>query len=200
MEFMGIKLEPCLKVYKPCDDSFILGEALAAEVRKGEKVLDMGTGTGIQALIAASKGGEVTAVDINNKAIECLHYNAELNGLETRTIKSNLFSEINHSFDLIVFNPPYLPEDEMDPKDELTLAWDGGKDGREVVDRFLEQFESNLNRKGRVLLIQSSLNGLDSTMKKFKELGFKPEIISQKNFFFEKLYVIKAGRFNDSIR
>lgn len=197
---MGIKLEPCLKVYKPCDDSFILGEALAAEVRKGEKVLDMGTGTGIQALIAASKGGEVTAVDINNKAIECLHYNAELNGLETRTIKSNLFSEINHSFDLIVFNPPYLPEDEMDPKDELTLAWDGGKDGREVVDRFLEQFESNLNRKGRVLLIQSSLNGLDSTMKKFKELGFKPEIISQKNFFFEKLYVIKAGRFNDSIR
>ncbi len=197
---MGIKLEPCLKVYKPCDDSFILGEALAAEVRKGEKVLDMGTGTGIQALIAASKGGEVTAVDINNKAIECLRYNAELNGLETRTIKSNLFSEINHSFDLIVFNPPYLPEDEMDSKDELTLAWDGGKDGREVVDRFLEQFESNLNRKGRVLLIQSSLNGLDSTMKKFKELGFKPEIISQKNFFFEKLYVIRAGRFNDSIR
>lgn len=197
---MGIKLEPCLKVYKPCDDSFILGEALAAEVRKGEKVLDMGTGTGIQALIAASKGGEVTAVDINNKAIECLRYNAELNGLETRTIKSNLFSEINHSFDLIVFNPPYLPEDEMDPKDELTLAWDGGKDGREVVDRFLEQFESNLNRKGRVLLIQSSLNGLYSTMKKFKELGFKPEIISQKNFFFEKLYVIRAGRSNDSIR
>ncbi len=197
---MGIKLEPCLKVYKPCDDSFILGEALAAEVRKGEKVLDMGTGTGIQALIAASKGGEVTAVDINNKAIECLRYNAELNGLETRTIKSNLFSEINHSFDLIVFNPPYLPEDEMDPKDELTLAWDGGKDGREVVDRFLVQFESNLNRKGRVLLIQSSLNGLDSTMKKFKELGFKPEIISQKNFFFEKLYVIRAGRSNDSIR
>lgn len=197
---MGIKLEPCLKVYKPCDDSFILGEALAAEVRKGEKVLDMGTGTGIQALIAASKGGEVTAVDINNKAIECLRYNAELNGLETRTIKSNLFSEINHSFDLIVFNPPYLPEDEIDPKDELSLAWDGGKDGREVVDRFLEQFESNLNRKGRVLLIQSSLNGLDSTMKKFKELGFKPEIISQKNFFFEKLYVIRAGRSNDSIR
>ncbi|GBE55231.1 ribosomal protein L11 methyltransferase [archaeon BMS3Bbin15] len=194
MEFMGVRLEPCSKVYKPCDDSFILGEALAAEVRKGEKVLDMGTGTGIQAMIAASRGGEVTAVDINNKAIECLRYNAELNKLEIRIIKSNLFSEINYSFDLIVFNPPYLPEDEMDPEDELTLAWDGGKDGREVVDRFLEQFESNLNREGRVLLIQSSLNGLDSTMKKFKELGFKPEIILQKNFFFEKLYVIRAGR------
>ncbi|HDL16125.1 MAG TPA: methyltransferase domain-containing protein [Euryarchaeota archaeon] len=194
MEFMGVRLEPCSKVYKPCDDSFILGEALAAEVRKGEKVLDMGTGTGIQAMIAASRGGEVTAVDINNKAIECLRYNAELNKLEIRIIKSNLFSEINYSFDLIVFNPPYLPEDEMDPEDELTLAWDGGKDGREVVDRFLEQFESNLNREGRVLLIQSSLNGLDSTMEKFKELGFKPEIILQKNFFFEKLYVIRAGR------
>ncbi len=194
MEFMGVKLKPCSKVYKPCDDSFILGEAIAAEVRKGEKVLDMGTGAGIQAMIAASKGGEVTAVDINNKAIECLRYNAELNKLEIRIIKSNMFSEINYSFDLIVFNPPYLPEDEMDPEDELTLAWDGGKDGRDVVDRFLEQFESHLNREGRVLLIQSSLNGLDSTMKKFKELGFKPEIILQKNFFFEKLYVIRAGR------
>ncbi len=194
MEFMGVKLKLCSKVYKPSDDSFLLAEALAGEVKTGEKVLDLGTGTGIQALIAASRGAEVTATDINEKALECLRRNAELNNLSIRIIKSDLFSEITGSFELIVFNPPYLPGDEEEPEDELTLAWDGGNEGREVVDRFLEDFDNYLEEEGRLLLLQSSFNDIDKTMQRLKELGFKPEILLQKNFFFERLYVIKAGR------
>ncbi|HEC89110.1 MAG TPA: methyltransferase domain-containing protein, partial [Thermoplasmatales archaeon] len=93
------------EVYEPADDSYMLIEAI--EVNEGEKALDMGCGTGIVAIHLANAGCNVTAADIKEKALENTRENAERNGVKIRIVKSDLFSNIDGKFDIIVFNPPY---------------------------------------------------------------------------------------------
>lgn len=192
MKFSGVEIEPCPGVYRPSDDSFMLAEAVSGEVQGGERVLDLGTGTGIVALAAAARGAEVTACDVSEKALLCAEKNARLNGLVIRTVQGSLFDTLHASFELIVFKPPYLPEDEEEPEDELTLAWNGGRGGREVLDGFLREVKAYLAPQGRVLFVQSSLNDEQRSIEQLKHGGFKPVVVTEKNFFFEKLYVIKA--------
>ena len=107
-------------IYKPREDSFLLQK----HVRKYAqgKVLDMGAGSGIQAITALEKTKDVLAVDINPKAVE------ELKKKNINAKVSDLFSNVKGKFDLIVFNPPYLPADEREPEDSA-LATTGGKKG-----------------------------------------------------------------------
>ena len=94
--------------YEPREDS----ELLAKYVKKFAfgNVLDMGTGSGIQAITAAKKKSvkSVVAADIQEEVIE-----NNKNNIKNKKIKfivSDLFSNIkNKKFDTIIFNPPYLP-------------------------------------------------------------------------------------------
>ncbi len=178
------------KVYKPAEDSFMLAENL--EIKANDKVLDMGTGCGIQAIVASKSAKEVHACDINIQAVRCARFNAEKYGRDIEVFWSDLFSNILESYDVIIFNPPYLPRERDEKKDIETRAWNGGKSGREVLDRFLEEVPEYLNKNGRLFLVQSSLTDLNKTIEKLKNLNFKIEIKERKRFFFEELYVIKA--------
>ena len=114
-------------VYNPAEDSYLLLKAV--EVNK-EILLDMGTSTGIIALHAAKAGALVTAVDNNPGAIINTQHNAFCNNLEICVVHSDLFSKVTGSFDLVTFNPPYLPSQYThDP-------WEGGPDGVSVMRRF----------------------------------------------------------------
>ncbi len=55
MEYRGVRIETCEGVYKPCDDTFMLADAMLEEVKSEDHVLDMGTGTGLIAILAASR-------------------------------------------------------------------------------------------------------------------------------------------------
>jgi len=90
-------------IYEPNDDSYLLKEFVLKHARG--KVLDMGTGSGIQAEAALEKTQDVLAADINNEAAEF----CKKKGINA--VQSDLFENINHKFDLIIFNPPYLPEE-----------------------------------------------------------------------------------------
>ncbi len=169
-------------VYEPAEDSYLLIKAL--EVKGNEKILDMGTGCGIIALHLAKKGCKVVAVDINEKAIENAKKNAKANGLKIDFRKSNLFEAINEKFDLIVFNPPYLPTKGED------LAWDGGRDGIEIIKKFLEDAKNYLERDGMIYIVLSSLCNIEK-LKKLFEKKYKFEEVLKQNFFFERLCVYR---------
>ena len=180
-------------VFDPQEDSFLLAEAIGTmPPLNGKSCIDIGTGTGLQAIVCAKKGGKVLAVDLDKKCVENCRLNAGLLGMQkrVRVKKSDLFSVIpvQKKFDLIVFNPPYLPSGK--PK---IPALDGGKLGREILDRFLEKLPERLTHNGIALFLQSSLNGIQKTEKKLKRLGLSAKIVSRQKLFFEELVVFKAA-------
>ncbi|WP_457555353.1 HemK2/MTQ2 family protein methyltransferase [Candidatus Pyrohabitans sp.] len=193
MEYRGVRIETCDMVYEPCDDTFMLADALLEELRQGDTVLDMGTGTGMLAILAARRASRVVAVDVNPGAVVCARRNVSANGVRNVEVReSDLFSEVGERFDLIVFNPPYLPRDAAEPRDELARAWDGGIDGRSVVDRFISECSQHLRQGGRVLMVQSSLSAPEKTLEMFLRQGFEVSLVAEQRFFFERLYVVKA--------
>ena len=136
-------------------------------------------------------------LDINPEAVRCARENARANKIRNaRFAVSDLFSKApKRKFDAIIFNPPYLPTSESEWIDgPINAAFDGGKDGRKVLNRFLLGFGRFLRPGGALLLIQSSLNGLEKTEKRLGRLGYKVEIIDEERFFFERLYLVKASK------
>jgi release factor glutamine methyltransferase len=181
-----------MQVYEPSDDSFLLSDEIKKFDLKGKRCLDMGTGSGIQAqAMIASGGEEIVCVDINYKALLASQKRNKCFS-KISFIESDLFKSIPESkFDFIAFNPPYLPSDEMKFKD-----LDGGKKGREVIDKFLSNVCDYLHVGGYVLLLISSLNNLDEVLEKFEEKGFIAKVVSEKKLFFEQLFVISARKIN----
>ncbi|UCD20770.1 MAG: methyltransferase [archaeon] len=159
-------------MYKPKEDSELL-RSVVKKYAKGS-VLDMGTGSGIIAKEASKYSKDVLAVDIDP---ECVEY---VKKLGIRAIQSDLFSNINEKFDVIFFNPPYLPcKGSVKYKD-----LEGGKKGSEVVEKFLRDARKHLKANGKILLVLSSL-----TSKKDLFKGYKAKVIAKKKLFFEELYV-----------
>ena len=133
----------------------------------------------------------VVATDINPHAALC----AREKGIDV--VQSDLFSGIRSTFDLILFNPPYLPtlpEDRID--DWLEYALDGGTSGREVIGRFAEEVGRVLAPGGRILLLISSLTGLPEVRDIFFRQSFKSEIVMKEKVEDENLYVLRIVRRN----
>jgi len=195
LSFEGLSLRVPESVYAPAEDSIML--AKAARELQG-KVLEIGCGSGIASLSAARAGCEVLGVDINTAAVACAGENAARNGIRgTAFIQGDLFSPIPKSanFDVIMFNPPYLPTNENERVGgPLNHAFDGGPDGRCVLDRFLMEFDCYLKPGGTLLLVQSSLNDAEKTEDKLRALGYKITNTASQSFFFESIYLIKAEK------
>ena len=173
------------QVYTPDADTYLLLDAARAEVKVGDRVLELGTGSGhIAAEIARVTG--IVATDINPHAVFC----ARKKGVAV--VQNDLFCGIRGSFDVILFNPPYLPtQPEERINDWLEHALDGGLNGRVVIERFSEHVGRVLAPGGRILLLISSLTGLPEVRDLFFKAGFVSEIILRKNVEGETLYVLK---------
>ncbi|MCK9151025.1 HemK2/MTQ2 family protein methyltransferase [Methanobacterium alcaliphilum] len=189
--YEDLKFQTCPKVYAPAEDTFLLADNLI--LSEGEVVLEIGTGTGLIALTASKKASQVIATDINHHAVKCARANMELNDINNIKFHlGNLFQPVqNEKFDLILFNTPYLPssKDEI-VGDELDAAWDGGADGRRVIDLFLNEVKYYLNDGGRVQLVQSSLSDNEKTLERLEKMNFDVEITDSERFFFEEIVVI----------
>ncbi len=172
-------------IYAPEEDSFLLSSALKKQIPEFleknpcMKFFEIGSGSGIQLKTALNAGvikENILSCDINPDAVK------HCKKLGFRCIKSDLFQNINGEFDIIVFNPPYLPEDEQEPETSK-LATTGGKQGGEIINRFLKQAKSHLKKEGAIFLVASSLTkGIDFN-------GYKKRIVSKKKLFFEELYL-----------
>ena len=180
-------------VYVPAEDSYLLAENL--EIKEGQSVLEIGTGSGIVAMYASRLTDKITVSDINFDACELARKNFEANNIENIEILfGNMFEPVeNRKFDVILFNTPYLPtEDDEVIDDTINYAFDGGLNGRKVIDLFLNEVGNHLNDGGIVQMIQSSLTGNEETLEKLDNLGFIAEIKASEHFFFEDITLINA--------
>lgn len=193
--FGGYVFDVFEDVYEPAEDSFLFAENI--DVAEGEQVLDVGTGCGLLGILAAKKAGRVVAVDLNPYAIRCAKQNSALNGTQGKIdfVQASLFAALkaNVRFDLILFNAPYLPSDEGEAASWIGRAWAGGVNGREVVDRFISEVHSHLKPNGRVLLMQSTLTGVEETIQKYSENKLTAKVKAELKLpFFETLTLIEA--------
>lgn len=172
-------------IYTPADDSFLLAHALKSRVT-GKSVLDMGAGSGILSETALkAKAKSVSAADIDPEVIA---YLKKKYGRSIQVIHSNLFQNVRGSFDIIVCNPPYLPDDVREDVESKRVTT-GGKKGDEWILRFLKQAPQHLAKNGTILLLLSSLTPRKKILALFKRQKFTQKVIAEKRLFFEKLEV-----------
>jgi len=190
---MSVKLDTTIdvaespEVYSPSDDSFLLLKVV--EVEEGQRLLDMGCGTGLIGLHAAKMGAVVTASDINPHALDCVRRSAAKNNLKVEVVRSDLFENIVGEFDVICFNPPYLPGKNSSTS-WIERSWSGGDEGSETSLRFLGQAWRHLAPGGRIYMIASSLGGLRSILKASRD-RYDAEMLEEKHMFFESIYAYR---------
>lgn len=179
------------EVYQPAEDSALLADAAVEQVDAGDRVLDVGTGSGyVAARVTSETGASVVGVDVNPVACR----RARDRGVET--VRGDLVDPFrDDSFDAVLFNPPYLPADPDAARDDwMEVALSGGESGREVVDPFLDTVGRVLRPGGIVLLLVSSLTGVDEVVERAGGAGFSAAALADESFPFETLTVLKLVR------
>ena len=190
INYKNTKIEYTSSVYEPAEDSFLLAEAALDQIKGSQRVLEVGCGSGIiSAVIKNNTSAVIIGIDINPYAAACTRDN----GVEA--IRGNLLDCIRGKFDIIIFNPPYLPTDESQrTKDWINIALDGGYDGRQIINRFLEDAFYHLEDNGQILILLSSFTGIREVKSKMKELGYDAKELNTERISFEQLLVIAATK------
>ena len=166
------------EVYQPAEDTFLLLDYLN-QLEPDGQLLEVGTGSGLIAVKMAENGWQVTASDIHQESVKEAEELAVEKDVEVHFISSDLFGNISGEYDLVVFNPPYLPGGD----DVEGRTWKGGEKGVEITERFLEQVRDYLADGGRAVFVASSLSkieGLEDCRK-----------IRSTELWFETLYLME---------
>ena len=165
-------------VFRPRSDSRLLARVVADRTRPGSRAIDPFAGSGILAIAAALSGAaEVTAVDVSRRALACTRLNARLNGVRVQTRRGDMFAPVEGvRYDLIAANPPYLPGETPAPRGPAR-AWEGGPDGRAILDRLCAQAGEKLMPGGELLLVQSSICGVEKTLDALEAGRLEAEVI-----------------------
>lgn len=176
------------EVYPPEEDTYLLLRVALAEARPEDAAIEIGCGSGLISRELAARVRRLLATDINPHAARA----ARAAGIEV--MRADLFRGLRGRFDLVIFNPPYLPTAE----EERAFGWmnyalDGGRSGRETIDRFLEDLPDHLAIGGRALLLISSLTGQREVQVKAVAVGLEARVMAVERCFFEQLYVLRLS-------
>jgi len=199
--YKGLSIELHPEVYDPAEDTFLLLDSI--EVGKDDAVFEIGTGCGIIALDCARKGANVICSDINKKAADLALHNYEKNknkikgDFEVR--HGNLFDvlKMDEVFDIIIFNPPYLPikrDEKIQGHEWLDLATDGGRDGLQKTKSFIREVGQYLKEQGRAYFIFSNLSDRKKLDFVLKKNVFEFKIKKSQRFLNETIEVYKIKK------
>jgi release factor glutamine methyltransferase len=174
VEYLGLTLRIAPEVQPITGMSDLLGRAVLAEVRETDRVLDMGTGSGVNAILASSKATDVVAVDINPHAVAAARANAALNAAADRlvVVQGDLFDAVEGRFDLVVFDPPFRWFAPRDLRERNTTDED-----YRTLTAFFHQVAERLTADGRILLFFGTSGDAD----------FLDELIRESELAVEKL-------------
>ncbi len=192
MEWQGLYVGKHPDVYEPSDDTFLLARVVGDLVGPGTRFLEVGCGAGLVSLVAARAGAEVVCTDLNEHAVTLALHNAKQNRLKLAAHQADLLIGVEQDgpYDVVAFNPPYLP---TGPDDEvegpLNLAFDGGADGNRVVLRFADQVLGLPVLPKVILVIHSSLSDPTPLARRLASAGYRHDVAAREDHFFEKLWV-----------
>ncbi len=170
----------------------IVLDFLSTQALSGKKLLELGCGSGLIAVFAAQKEAEVTASDINTKAIENVLLNAKRNNVIIEAIHSNLFAQLPLTkWDWIVINPPYYPSD---PVNEAEHAWYCGQE-HQYFENLFRSLANYSQPESKVLMILSEVCDMQKIFSIAYNQNFVLEMISEKKVWVDGknyLYWIKT--------
>lgn len=205
-----------LYVYDPAEDTFLFLDALEqdAEDLKNQKpliCLEIGSGSGcVSAFIGSILGSTNTlylCTDINNRASDCTHRTGRCNKIPLDPITCDLAhplsKRLQHSVDIILFNPPYVPTE----SDEVLSAqsdrgisgsWAGGTDGMEVTNRLLGDIEALLSERGKFYLVTLEGNNIPEIRERMlRTFRLQCQIVAQRRAGIENLHILRFSRVNE---
>ena len=177
--YLGLELWVPANVQPITGMSNLLGEMVLAEVRPEDHVLDMGTGCGVNALLAARVASRVLGADTNATAVEAAASNARANGLEARVEvrHSDLFERVPESFDLIIFDPPFRWFPAHDALESAITD-----PGYRTLTAFFAQVASHLRPEGRLLMFFGTSGDLEYFLSLAEDAGFGTAVIASRSF------------------
>ena len=172
--------------------SRFMAEFLKRQDFDGKRVLDIGCGSGILSLVAASSGARVTSIDINPSAVAATKDNAQLNNLaeEISAREGDLFDSLDlheGSFDVIISNPPYYPGD---PLTMYERAFKGGSKN-EFMSRLASGLARRLHPQGSFFVVLSSDVDAKRLLGPFQGSGFSVRTLEIKQLTFETLAIVE---------
>jgi release factor glutamine methyltransferase len=191
-----IELHP--DVYDPAEDSFLLLDSIPLAPQY--LVLELGTGCGLIALECAHKGAKVLCTDVNPFAVQLTRHNIDRNrhllkgAVEIR--QGDLFTVLKKTelFNVIIFNPPYLPTRKIEKIGGwFDIATDGGRDGLKLTKRFLNGLHNYLLRKGVAYFIFSTLSKRSTLEQYLKNERLAASIVARQMSDDEELDVYRVS-------
>ncbi|PSP66958.1 methyltransferase [Halobacteriales archaeon QH_8_67_27] len=178
------------RVYQPAEDSKLLADATVEDVEPGDRALDVGTGSGYVAARMREAGADVVGTDLNPHACRQA---ADAGIPAVRTDLASAFRD--GAFDVVAFNPPYLPtEPEREWDDWMERALSGGEDGRAAIDPFLDDLGRVLALDGAAHLLVSSLTDPAVVRDRIAANGLEAEEVASESHPFETLLVLRVER------
>lgn len=204
LNFKEYSLDIPKDVYLPSDDTDLMIEVINKEISIRDvffnRAIEIGAGNGFLGLSVYDFVNVLYSIDINPTVIDYLFNTQKKYNLDKQIIlQSDLFSKIdkNIKFDLIIFNPPYVPSEKIGGAEQssgIDVAVDGGKDGSEIINKFIDRLFFYLSDYGVCYLLISSLNKQKKIENRLKENHLFFEIVGTKKLFFEELLVLKIKK------
>jgi release factor glutamine methyltransferase len=174
-------------VYAPQHDSRLLIDVLRTSgLAAGRRVADLCTGSGVVAIAAAELGArDVTAFDICGIATACAQANGDAAGVRMNVrLGSWTLAHDCGPFDVVLANPPYVPAapgadiERIPASAGPARAWDGGPDGRLILDPLCDSAAQLLTEDGTLLLVQSAFADVDQSLRRLRDTGLSAEVVA----------------------
>ena len=158
-------------------------------VGAGDRVLEIGSGLGLAAVLAAREGARVVATDVVPAAVESIRANAALNGVAVDARLGDCYAPVaGDRFDLICTNPPQMPTPPGRARADAAAAADnGGVDGWEVLDRVIGGARAHLRPGGRLIFTIFSFLGRKTAFAKLEAVGLTPTIVASEVQAFPRI-------------